>query len=77
MPVMDGIEATRRLTAERHGGEAEMLTLIARGPTNAEIAGALFLGHDTVKTHINRVFTKTGSRDRVAAAQYTQRHGPG
>ncbi|MEV6010634.1 response regulator transcription factor [Streptomyces sp. NPDC051976] len=57
--------------------EAEILTLIARGLTNSEIAGALFLSHNTVKTHINRVFTKTGSRDRVAAAQYAQRHGLG
>lgn len=57
--------------------EAEILTLIARGLTNTEIASTLFLSHNTVKTHINRVFTKTGSRDRVAAAQYAQRHGLG
>jgi DNA-binding NarL/FixJ family response regulator len=54
--------------------EAEILTLIARGKTNAEIAGELFLSNNTVKTHINRIFAKTGSRDRLAAAQYAQRH---
>ncbi|MBP2319985.1 DNA-binding NarL/FixJ family response regulator [Kibdelosporangium banguiense] len=54
--------------------EAEILTLIAHGKTNAEIASELFLSTNTVKTHINRVFAKTGSRDRVAAAQYAQRH---
>jgi DNA-binding NarL/FixJ family response regulator len=54
--------------------EAEILTLIARGKTNAEIASELFLSNNTVKTHINRIFAKTGSRDRLAAAQYAQRH---
>jgi DNA-binding NarL/FixJ family response regulator len=54
--------------------EAEILTLIARGKTNGEIAGELFLSNNTVKTHINRIFAKTGSRDRLAAAQYAQRH---
>ncbi|MET0236905.1 MAG: response regulator transcription factor [Kibdelosporangium sp.] len=54
--------------------EAEILALIARGRTNAEIATELFLSNNTVKTHINRIFAKTGSRDRVAAAQYAQRH---
>ncbi len=54
--------------------EAEILTLLARGRSNAEIAAELFLSGNTVKTHINRVFTKTGSRDRVAAARYARRH---
>ena len=54
--------------------EAEVLTLIARGMTNTEISAALFLSGNTVKTHINRVFAKTGSRDRVAAAHYAHRH---
>ncbi|WP_262698699.1 MULTISPECIES: response regulator transcription factor [Streptomyces] len=55
--------------------EAEILTLMARGMTNAEIAAALFLSGNTVKTHINRVFTKTASRDRVAAIRYARDHG--
>ncbi|MFD5392464.1 DNA-binding response regulator, partial [Streptomyces sp. NPDC127074] len=55
--------------------EAEILTLMARGMTNAEIATALFLSGNTVKTHINRVFTKTGSRDRAAATRYARDHG--
>ncbi|MEV7189709.1 response regulator transcription factor [Kitasatospora sp. NPDC093102] len=54
--------------------EAEILTLVAQGMTNAEIARTLFLSGNTVKTHINRIFTKTGSRDRVAAIRYAQRH---
>jgi DNA-binding NarL/FixJ family response regulator len=57
--------------------EAEILGLIARGLTNTEIAERLFLSNHTVKTHINRIFGKTGSRDRVAAVGYAQRHGIG
>ncbi|WP_245594617.1 response regulator transcription factor [Actinospica robiniae] len=55
--------------------EAEILGMIARGMTNGEIAEALFLSGHTIKTHINRIFTKTGSRDRMAAAQYAKDHG--
>ena len=54
--------------------EAEILGLIAQGLTNGEIAERLFLSNHTVKTHINRIFAKTGSRDRVAAIGYAQRH---
>lgn len=57
--------------------EAEILTLISRGLSNHEITEALFLSGNTVKTHINRVFAKTRSRDRVAATQYARRHGLG
>jgi DNA-binding NarL/FixJ family response regulator len=57
--------------------ETEILGLIAQGLTNAEIAERLFLSNHTVKTHINRIFAKTGSRDRVAAIAYAQRHGVG
>ncbi|WP_194908572.1 response regulator [Catenulispora rubra] len=55
--------------------EGEILTLMARGSSNSEIAAMLFLSANTVKTHINRIFAKTGSRDRVAAIRYAQRHG--
>lgn len=54
--------------------EVEILSLIAQGLTNPEIAARLFLSNHTVKTHINRIFAKTGSRDRVAAIAYAQRH---
>jgi DNA-binding NarL/FixJ family response regulator len=57
--------------------EAEILGLIAQGLTNGEIAGRLFLSNHTIKTHINRIFAKTGSRDRVAAIGYAQRHNIG
>ncbi len=54
--------------------EAEILAMIARGMTNPEIAKALVLSNHTVKSHINRIFAKTRSRDRAAATQYGQAH---
>ena len=46
-----------------------------RGLTNSEIAAQLFLSNHPIKTHINRIFAKTGSRDRAAAIGYAHRHG--
>jgi len=57
--------------------EVEILGLIARGLTNSEIAAQLFLSGHTIKTHINRIFAKTGSRDRAAAIGYAHRHNIG
>ena len=57
--------------------EAEILGLIARGLTNPEIARQLFLSSHTVKTHVNRIFAKTGSRDRAAAICYAHQHDIG
>ncbi|MEU3164221.1 response regulator transcription factor [Streptosporangium sp. NPDC006930] len=47
--------------------ETEVLSLVARGLTNAEIGRALFIGETTVKTHLLRVFGKLGVSDRTAA----------
>jgi DNA-binding NarL/FixJ family response regulator len=55
--------------------EAEVLTLLAAGLSNAEIAERLYLSHATVKTHINRIFAKTGARDRAQAVRYAYQHG--
>jgi DNA-binding NarL/FixJ family response regulator len=55
--------------------EAEVLALIADGLSNTEIADRLFVAETTVKTHINRIFAKTQSRDRAQAALYAQRNG--
>ena len=57
--------------------EAEVLKLIAAGLSNSEIADKLVLSNATVKTHVNRIFYKTGARDRAQAVRYAYQHGLG
>jgi DNA-binding NarL/FixJ family response regulator len=64
-PLPDGLTAR----------EAEVLTLLAAGLSNAEIASRLFVSNATVKTHINRIFAKTGARDRAQAVRYAYQAG--
>ena len=54
--------------------EGEVLDLVARGLTNPQIADTLYLSAHTVKTHINRIFAKTGSRTRDDAIRYASEH---
>jgi DNA-binding NarL/FixJ family response regulator len=55
--------------------EVEVLGLIADGLSNAQIAGELFIGETTVKTHINNCFAKIGARNRAEAVRYAFREG--
>ncbi len=47
--------------------EREVLTRVGRGESNREIAEAMFLAEQTVKTHVKRVYMKLGLRDRAQA----------
>ena len=55
--------------------ELDVLTLMAKGRSNAEIANELFISGVTVKSHIGRIFVKMGLRDRAAAIVFAYEHG--
>ena len=57
--------------------EAEVLALIAQGLSNTEICERLFVSQATVKSHVNRIFSKIGARDRAQAVGYAYRAGIG
>lgn len=69
-PIDAGQDPTAGLTDRERG----VFLAIAHGMTNAEIARQLFLSESTVKTHVGRVLTKIGARDRVHAVILAHRH---
>lgn len=57
--------------------EREIVALVTQGLRNTEVARALFISEQTVKTHLNNVFHKLGIRDRVELTLYAMRGGLG
>ncbi|WP_433591624.1 response regulator [Nocardia sp. CA-145437] len=57
--------------------EREVLLLLADARSNGEIAAALGVGEETIKTHVSRVLAKLGVRDRIQAVVFAHQHGLG
>ena len=55
--------------------ETDVLRCLSEGLSNAEIAAKLFIGQETVKTHVKRICTKTGTRDRTQAVVWAYQTG--
>ena len=69
--LMRQVRGSEQLTPR----ELEVLTLVARGLSNGEIARELFIGEATVKTHLLHVFDKLGVSDRTAAVTTAMQRG--
>lgn len=70
-----GLPESRTAMAELTPREMEVLTLIARGISNAEIAEKLFLSEATVKTHVARILSKLELANRVQAVVFAYENG--
>jgi DNA-binding NarL/FixJ family response regulator len=80
--VIEELGRLSKAPGEHHPGseslserEMEVLSLVAEGLSNREIAKRLYITEGTVKNHISNVLRKLGFRDRTQAALYAQEHG--
>ena len=73
--LVDAVASQPELPDGMTPREAEVLTLVAQGLTNGEIAARLFVSEATVKSHINHLFAKTGVHDRAQAVSYAYKQG--
>jgi len=69
------LRSGRRLVEQVTERELEVLVLVAQGLSNGEIAGNLGVSHATVKTHVSRILTKLGARDRAQLVAMAYQHG--
>jgi len=77
-PFLDKVQplADQSLSAERlTEREREVLALLADGRTTRQIADALVVGEETIKTHLGHIYQKLGVGDRTAAVAYALRRG--
>ena len=73
-PHQPGARATGKL-AELTPREVEVLTQVARGHSNSEIAADMYLSEATIKTHVSRILAKLDLRDRVQAVVLAYEEG--
>ena len=70
-----GIAGSANRASELSEREAEVVGLVGRGATNAEISCALYISEGTARNHVSKVLRKLGLRDRTQLAIYAVEHG--
>ena len=72
---MSSVDTTDPLNISLSSREIEIIELVAEGLTNQEIADRLTISKRTVDNHVSNVFTKTGSKNRVALLNWAMDNG--
>jgi DNA-binding CsgD family transcriptional regulator len=69
------VQATPAYPADLSAREVEVLRLVAKGLTNAQVAQELYISPRTVNAHMGSVYHKIGSSTRAQAARFAAEHG--